>query len=246
MKIVLPLLVTLSVLGTLEHVAEACAAPAPPEGYIVSLSTYALASDDPSTALVCRLPVGACNGERHKGLVKRLVVTPVVKAAPGTSPDEVKVERFDGISYVLRNATGGEIERVSGGASGYLSTLGATVCVQIAYDMADTGVPSDRRSELCAPVTVSNLEVTAEDLSKHEASLAANCPDSGSPSRDSGTVPGDAAISGDGDAVDVAPPVAPVAGSGCRTGASGGGPGLAVLAALLVLGRRTSRRSWSA
>jgi MYXO-CTERM domain-containing protein len=236
----LPLILTflVSALVATESVADACSPPAAPQGYIVGLSSYAVAFDDASTPLACKLRVGSCSGDLHTGLRKFMVVSPIVKPAAGTSADEVKVDPFDQIEYILKDGSGVEIERQRGFSSGTFSKLAATVCVHVMWDQADTGVPSDRLSDLCAPITVSSLDVTAQDQSQHAARIEREClsttPDAGGLSADAGTVDG-------GGRGATAQPAAGQVTSGCAVASSSGGAGL-LLAATIAFGLARRRR----
>jgi hypothetical protein len=187
--------------------ARACSAPAPPEGYFVAVTSQAVAVDDPSTSLVCTLAPGRCGGStRFKGITKNLVATATVNATAGIA-GAVKVERLDEVAWILKDAAGVEIERQSG-SSARFAKLGASVCVRVMWEQADTGVPSDRVSELCAPVTVTSLAVTKQDLSDHEASILRDClrldeglvdpPDAGTTTQEDGGKSGAGATTGGG------------------------------------------------
>jgi hypothetical protein len=157
--------------------AHACTPPAPPEGYFVAVTSQAVAIDDPSTYVVCNvnMGVGMCGSRtRHQGIKKELFVNATVNATPGIA-GAVKVERMDQVAFILKDAAGVEIERRAGTSASF-AKLGASVCVHVTWEQADTGVPSDRASELCAPVTVTNLDVTPEDLSDHQERVLKDCP----------------------------------------------------------------------
>lgn len=218
----------------LEGHADACSAPAPPEGYIVSLATSAMILDDTATRQACQLPVGSCGGlARHEGVKKQLVVAAVVKTNSGTSAEEVKIDRFDQLDYVLKNSAGVEIARSRG--AGVFSELGATVCAQVRFDEVDSG-GSDRRSEICTPVTVTSLDITAEDRSEHNARVAKECErfvkDAGAAS-DSGTLPVDAGSN----------QAQPAGSDGCTMGSSSSSLWLGGLMAYFFARRRRSTRA---
>ena len=187
------LLTCAALVALAEAEALACSPLLEPEGYVSTLVTKSVVYDDSASSRVCATEDYGCGSRTRYASVKRaLWVVPTLGGSRSDGGEDSYVGRTgSGVRYVLKDAAGAVLEESTGTSLGAsFARLGATVCIGVRRIDADAGASTDVESEVCAPVTVTSLEVTEQDRVQHAASLAADCDgaDGGDTTDDDGTV----------------------------------------------------------
>jgi hypothetical protein len=172
---------TLAASFSLPH--EARAAPPPPlSGYVTDLTISLATRDDSTSGIACqwmpanpRLP-----GVRYKKAQHFLSVQ-IATVPKGPVPEIGKpfADPTKGnVVVVLKDAAGATIDTQQPlGNTVSFAKLGAEVCVQAPEEETDAGAPDGgtKLLELCKPVTITSLEVTAAEQTAHDAAVATQC-----------------------------------------------------------------------
>jgi hypothetical protein len=154
--------------------AQACSPAEAPEGYIVGIKTETFITGDPNSPVVCSQMNSCGTAFKHKSAREYLSVFPTINASAGTA-GEVKLVRGDRVTYTMRDAADMELEKFSGTGFGVsFSKLGTKVCVQVSPASTDASVSGP--SEICIPVTVTSLDVSAQESAEYDAQIAKACP----------------------------------------------------------------------
>ncbi|RYZ64378.1 MAG: hypothetical protein EOP08_09125, partial [Proteobacteria bacterium] len=185
-----------------EAEALACSPMMEPEGYATTLVTQSVVYDDPASAEVCTNDDSGCGPRtRYVGVLRGLHVVPTLANEPSEGHEDSYVTRgSSGVEYRLKDAAGAIVAEATGSANGVMfDRLGATVCVATRRVDADAGTPTDVVAEVCAPVTVTSLEVTKQDRDDHASGVRATCGQADGGTGDGGATDGDgAAATSDG------------------------------------------------